>query len=60
MCQAHHVIDYADGGPTSIENGTLICGYHHRTFAQLGWTCHMTHGRPVWTPPAWMRRGTAA
>ena len=60
MCQAHHVIDHTDGGPTAIENATLICGYHHRTFTQLGWTCHMTDGRPVWTPPTWMRRGTAA
>jgi hypothetical protein len=60
MCEAHHVIDYIDGGPTSIENGTLICGYHHRSFAKLGWTCTMSNGRPVWTPPAWMRRGTAA
>ena len=59
-CQAHHVIDYADGGPTSIENGTLICGYHHRSFAQLGWSCEMRDGLPHWEPPAWMRRGTAA
>ncbi len=59
-CQAHHVTDYANGGPTSIDNATLICGYHHRTFRQLGWTCHMHDGHPTWTPPAWMRRGTAA
>jgi hypothetical protein len=29
-CQADHVIPYADGGPTTQENGRLLCGFHNR------------------------------
>jgi hypothetical protein len=53
-CQAHHVIEYQNGGPTSIDNGALLCGYHHRTFAAAGWSITMHHGLPWWTPPAWL------
>jgi hypothetical protein len=53
-CQAHHVIEYQAGGPTSVDNGTLLCGYHHRSFDQLGWTVDMRDGTPWWTPPRWI------
>ena len=26
---AHHVVNWADGGPTSLENTTLMCKFHH-------------------------------
>jgi hypothetical protein len=28
-CDVHHIIHWANGGPTSVENGGLICGRHH-------------------------------
>ena len=28
-CEAHHIHHWADGGPTSITNGALLCGRHH-------------------------------
>jgi hypothetical protein len=28
-CQAHHVVHWANGGPTSVANGALLCGRHH-------------------------------
>ena len=28
-CDAHHVQHWANGGPTSLENLALLCGYHH-------------------------------
>lgn len=28
-CQAHHIIHWAAGGPTSVDNGALLCGRHH-------------------------------
>ncbi len=28
-CDAHHVIHWANGGPTSVANGALLCGRHH-------------------------------
>jgi hypothetical protein len=29
-CQAHHIRHWADGGPTSLDNLTLLCWRHHR------------------------------
>jgi hypothetical protein len=29
-CDIHHKTHWADGGPTSIDNGELLCGRHHR------------------------------
>jgi len=29
-CQADHIEPYADGGPTTQENGRLLCGFHNR------------------------------
>jgi hypothetical protein len=53
-CQAHHVIAWADGGPTSVDNGTLLCGHHHREHSGLGWSCAMINGTPHWSPPSWI------
>jgi hypothetical protein len=53
-CEAHHVLSWADGGPTDISNGCLLCAYHHREFERLGWICQMIDGIPYWTPPAWL------
>lgn len=53
-CQSHHITDHTAGGPTSVDNGTLLCSFHHREHTTLGWTCHMTRGVPHWTPPTWI------
>jgi len=29
-CEAHHVIHWARGGPTNLENLQLLCRHHHR------------------------------
>ena len=29
-CQVDHIIPYVDGGPTTQENGRLLCGFHNR------------------------------
>jgi hypothetical protein len=52
--EAHHVIEYADGGPTTVSNGCLLCGHHHRTFEQMGWHVRMQDGLPTWTRPVWI------
>jgi hypothetical protein len=53
-CQVHHVTEYQHTGRTSVDDATLICGFHHRHFEAMGWTCEMTDGRPRWTPPHWL------
>ncbi len=53
-CQAHHVTDFAISKRTSVDDGTLLCGFHHREHPALGWTCRMIDGAPHWTPPAWL------
>jgi hypothetical protein len=54
LTQAHHITDYALTGRTSVDDGTLLCGYHHREHPTLGWTCHMINKIPHWTPPRWL------
>lgn len=53
-CQRHHIVAWADGGSTDLDNLTLVCGYHHREFERGGWSCQMVDGQPHWIPPAWI------
>jgi hypothetical protein len=32
----HHIVHWADGGPTSLENLILLCRFHHRLIHQEG------------------------
>jgi hypothetical protein len=43
---AHHVIHWADGGPTDLDNLILVCSFHHRLIHRPGWRLeHLGHGR---------------
>jgi hypothetical protein len=54
-CDRHHIIDWIDGGPTDLDNLTLLCRYHHTHFPQKGWTCRINEdGLPEWIPPRWI------
>jgi len=54
-CDRHHIVDWILGGPTDLNNLTLLCRYHHTHFLQKGWTCRInTDGLPEWTPPRWI------
>ena len=54
-CDRHHIIDWIDGGPTDLDNMTLLCRYHHTHFLQKGWTCRMNGDMlPEWIPPRWI------
>lgn len=33
-CQAHHLVHWADFGPTDLENAALVCRHHHTTVHQ--------------------------
>jgi hypothetical protein len=47
QCHAHHVIHWADGGPTSLDNLVLLCGQHHRLMHHGPWTAKIENGLPV-------------
>ncbi|GAB4062676.1 hypothetical protein GCM10028777_03140 [Angustibacter speluncae] len=54
LCEAHHVIWWSRGGPTTIDNLALLCSRHHtRIHAQPehGWQLLERDGRPVFRPP---------
>lgn len=42
---AHHVIHWAQGGPTQLENLVLLCGEHHRMLHEGRYTMTMSHDR---------------
>ncbi len=57
LCERHHIIPWIDGGPTDLDNLTLLCRYHHHQFEQRGWTVTLNADRiPEWTPPRWIDR----
>jgi hypothetical protein len=40
---AHHIRHWADGGETSLENTTLLCGQHHRLVHEGGYEIRKGH-----------------
>ncbi|WP_336705184.1 HNH endonuclease signature motif containing protein [Micrococcus terreus] len=45
-CQVHHVQHYEHGGPTTVENGVLLCEHHHQAVHHDQYRIHMSHGVP--------------
>jgi hypothetical protein len=52
--QAHHVMEWRDGGATATENLALLCGRHHRILHHTDWEVRMNQGRPEFLPPAYV------
>jgi 5-methylcytosine-specific restriction protein A len=53
-CSAHHIVHWADGGRTSIDNLVLLCVVHHRMIHSSGWTVRIRNHMPEFIPPAWL------
>jgi hypothetical protein len=47
----HHIIHWADGGPTELENLVSLCRRHHRAVHEQGWRIRMADGIPIVEPP---------
>jgi hypothetical protein len=47
-CDVHHVIHWAHGGPTSCENGALLCERHHTAAHEGGFTIARDPGTADW------------
>lgn len=51
-CDAHHVVHWADGGPTALPNLVLLCRRHHRMVHRPGgFRLELEDGRPMFRRP---------
>jgi hypothetical protein len=51
-CDAHHVVHWADGGPTSLANLLLLCRRHHGMVHRTGgFRLTLEEGVPVFRRP---------
>jgi hypothetical protein len=51
-CDAHHVVHWADGGPTALQNLVLLCRRHHRMVHEhRGFRLGLLDGCPVFRRP---------
>ena len=51
--EIHHVIAWADGGRTDLDNLAIACGYHNTEAPKQGWQTVIIDGIPHWQPPHW-------
>lgn len=49
--QVHHIIHWADGGRTDLDNLILLCGFHHRFLHDRGWSIEWIGDDLVWRKP---------
>lgn len=47
-CDVHHVVHWAHGGPTSCDNGALLCERHHTCCHEGGFTVRRDPGTGRW------------
>ena len=47
-CDVHHVVHWAHGGPTSCENGALLCERHHTAVHEGRFTIARDPGTADW------------
>ena len=40
------MLEFGNGGPTTVDNGVLLCGHHDRSFEQAGWAVTIIDGQP--------------
>jgi hypothetical protein len=54
-CDGHHIRQWTAGGPTSLDNGVLLCPYHHRLIHRGEWEVRLAaDGRPEFIPPSYV------
>jgi hypothetical protein len=54
-CDAHHLVPWADGGPTALANAVLLCRHHHRVVHSGDWAVRLAgDGMPDFLPPPWL------
>ncbi len=49
---AHHIVHWANGGPTELDNLVLVCNFHHHLLHEHGWTIEVnSDGGHNWITP---------
>ncbi|MGW9551596.1 DUF222 domain-containing protein [Citricoccus zhacaiensis] len=49
-CEAHHIQHWEHGGPTSVDNGVLLCSHHHHAVHAGAWEIQVVDGIPWFIP----------
>ena len=58
--EAHHIVHWADGGPTDLSNLVLLCWAHHHAMHEGGYRMALTSGAvTVWRPDGSLLRSEA-
>jgi hypothetical protein len=52
--EVHHVVPWSRGGKTEVDNGVLLCWYHHHSIETSGWEIRMVDGMPQVKAPSWI------
>ena len=55
-CHAHHVLEWEHGGPTDVDNGALLCSFHHHQLHSGGFQLRINRGIPEMLAPPWLDR----
>ena len=56
-CQIHHIVPWAEGGSTRLDNLVMLCATHHREIHATAWAVRMAEdGIPEFVPPRWLDR----
>lgn len=50
-CDVHHLVHWADGGPTSVDNQLLLCRLHHTLVHEGGFSVAGAADAPTFTRP---------
>ncbi|MGM0929019.1 MAG: DUF222 domain-containing protein [Actinomycetota bacterium] len=53
-CEAHHIVPWYRGGRTSVNNGVLLCIFHHDLVEQGDWEIVVDDGIPWFIPPGYI------
>lgn len=53
-CDVHHVDHWEHGGPTSVDNGVLLCNHHHHAVHAGAWEIDMGTGQPWFIPAPYL------
>jgi 5-methylcytosine-specific restriction protein A len=53
-CEVAHIVPWALGGRTDLDNAALMCAFHHRRFDRDGWQLEKRDGQRWLIPPPWV------